>query len=68
MAEQSVTTASIRAYSFALSFNSSSVSAGEAITFLDPLTSTNIALTGDGNGNWKATITYPHPEKKDYED
>jgi hypothetical protein len=41
-------TAAVKAYSLALSFNTSSVSRGEAVTFLDPVTSTNIALSQDG--------------------
>ena len=67
-AEQSVTTASIKAYSLALSFNSSSVSPGDAITFLDPNTFINIALAGDGDGNWKATITCAYQSLRSYND
>ena len=62
----STTTATIKSSSLGLSFNSDSVSAGEAITFLDPLTSINLALAGDGNGNWKATISCPYPGTQAY--
>lgn len=53
-------TAVVKGYSLSLSFNTNSVSRGEAVTFLDPVTSTNIALSQDGNGNWVALITNPN--------
>ena len=62
-----LTTAIVESYSLGLSFGSPDVSAGEAITFLDPLTSINLALIGDGNGNWKATISCPYPDTRYYE-
>jgi hypothetical protein len=51
-----MSTAVVKAYSLALSFNTGR----EACTFLDPVTSTNIALSQDGNGNWTAFITNPN--------
>lgn len=59
-----MSTAVIKMYSLTLSFNTDQV---EYATFLDPLTSTNIALSQDGNGNWKAIITNPHPGTRQYE-
>ena len=56
----------VKSSSLGLSFSSNSVSAGEFITFLDPLTSINLALAGDGNGNWKATISCPYPGTQSY--
>lgn len=61
-----MSTAVIKTYSLALSFNTDNVSSGEYVTFLDPLTSTNIALSQDGNGNWKAIITNPHQGTTQY--
>jgi len=61
-------TAAVKAYSLALSFNTDSVSAGEAVTFLDPITSTNIALAQNGNGNWTAKITNPNEGTRQYND
>lgn len=58
-----LTTAVIEASSLALSFGSPDISAGEAISFLDPLTTINISMVGDGNGNWKTTISCSHPSK-----
>ena len=63
------TTAIVKSYSLALSFDYTAANtAGDTITFLDPLTSANIALTSDGNGNWKATISCPHKTSEHYED
>jgi len=50
-------TAVVKAYSLALSFSGGSRA---PVTFLDPVTSTNIALSGDGNGNWTALISNPN--------
>ncbi|NCQ86672.1 MAG: hypothetical protein GPJ00_20385 [Microcystis aeruginosa W13-18] len=61
-----MTTATIKMYSLALSFNTDNVSAGEYVSFLDPLTCINIALSQDGNGNWKAIITNPHEKTNQY--
>lgn len=61
-----MTTAKIKMYSLALSFNTDNVSPGEYVSFLDPLTSINIALSQDGNGNWKAIITNPHENTHQY--
>ncbi len=60
------TTATIESSSLALSFSAASVSPGEAVTFLDPLTSINLALSGDGNGAWKAIISCPYPGTQSY--
>ncbi len=67
MTEAPITTASTQSYSHSLSFNSSDVSSGEAITFLDQNTAINISLTNDGNGNWKATISCAHPNTNIYD-
>jgi hypothetical protein len=60
----STTTATVKSSRLGLSFGS--VSAGEFITFLDPLTSINLALAGDGNGNWRAIISCPYPGTQSY--
>jgi hypothetical protein len=66
MSTEKVTTAVIKKYSLALSFNTSYVSRDEYVNFLDPLTSINMALSQDGNGNWKAILTNAHEGTHQY--
>lgn len=56
------TTAIIKSYSLALSFDNGPCS------FLDPNTTINIAVTGDGNGNWKGSLSCAYPDTNHFTD